>query len=191
MDESTAQARLKGFKPVRGTSLNQEQAERYGRRILELAAGNNETVSREMVLDDARAPESPLHDYFEWDDSVAAEQWRLTQANQLCRSIHVVYENSDGEEDTLPILVNVRLSYGDEGQDPWPEAPERRGARQAYSTISAAVSDEAKHAFLLWRLLSDLRSLQRKYAMLQDEEVLELFQAIDRTREKLLAALRE
>ena len=38
-----------------------------------------------IVLAEATDPEHPLHDKFEWDDSVAAEKYRLAQAAQLLR----------------------------------------------------------------------------------------------------------
>lgn len=39
------------------------------------------------VVNDARHPRSPLHDSFEWDDSVAAEQHRLLQARRLIGAV--------------------------------------------------------------------------------------------------------
>lgn len=38
-----------------------------------------------IVLAEATNPGHPLHDKFEWDDSVAAEKYRLAQAAQLLR----------------------------------------------------------------------------------------------------------
>ena len=43
------------------------------------------TLTPELVVDVARDPEHPLHSRFEWDDSIAAEKWRLEQAGQLLR----------------------------------------------------------------------------------------------------------
>jgi len=42
------------------------------------------------VVDSARDPQSPLHRYFEWDDTSAAESWRLEQARSLIRSVRVI-----------------------------------------------------------------------------------------------------
>lgn len=41
------------------------------------------------VVTDARDPTSPLHSHFEWDDSVAAERHRLSQARTLIRSVKI------------------------------------------------------------------------------------------------------
>ncbi len=52
-------------------------------------------LSPEDVLRSAASTNSPLHDYFEWDDSAAAQKHRLEQARQLIRSVRVVVEVVD------------------------------------------------------------------------------------------------
>jgi hypothetical protein len=49
-----------------------------------------------QVLEAARPEESPLHDFFEWDDSAAAEAYRIDQARELIRRvrIEVTYEET-------------------------------------------------------------------------------------------------
>lgn len=42
------------------------------------------------VVDAARDPTHVLHNHFEWDDTVAAERFRLSQARRLIRSIELV-----------------------------------------------------------------------------------------------------
>jgi hypothetical protein len=41
------------------------------------------------VVDSARDPTSPMHDFFEWDDTIAAEQWRMSQARLLIRRVKI------------------------------------------------------------------------------------------------------
>jgi hypothetical protein len=48
-----------------------------------------------LVVDEARGPDHPLHDRFEWDDAVAGEAWRREQAHQLIRSVRIVYREAD------------------------------------------------------------------------------------------------
>lgn len=38
-----------------------------------------------IVLEVARDPEHPLHNRFEWDDSIAGQKYRLAQARELIR----------------------------------------------------------------------------------------------------------
>ena len=51
-------------------------------------------ITAHAVLDAARPASSPIHDCFDWDDSEAAEKWRLEQARELIRrvKIELVYQ---------------------------------------------------------------------------------------------------
>lgn len=51
-----------------------------------------------IVLDEAKAPAHPLHERFEWDDSTAANAYRLSQAHELIRSVKVVYREATETE---------------------------------------------------------------------------------------------
>ena len=44
----------------------------------------------DVVVDEARPEEAPLHRAFEWRDPVAAEQWREHQASTLIKVVRVV-----------------------------------------------------------------------------------------------------
>lgn len=45
------------------------------------------------VVDAARPDDAPLHPAFEWDDSLAGEQFRLIQARNLIRAIQVIRDD--------------------------------------------------------------------------------------------------
>lgn len=64
-----------------------EQAEA---RIAELANAKGGHVTPEVILDDAMREDSVLHQYFEWDDSVAGYKYRLEQARALIRRCKVI-----------------------------------------------------------------------------------------------------
>jgi len=57
-----------------------------------LALERRGRLTPEEVVDEARDPDSPLHRYFEWDDSAAAEAWRLNQARSMIRWVHATVE---------------------------------------------------------------------------------------------------
>lgn len=52
---------------------------------LEAVREEHGSLTPALLVDLARNPAHPLHSRFEWDDSVAAEKWRLEQAGQLLR----------------------------------------------------------------------------------------------------------
>ena len=49
-------------------------------------------LTPQFVLDDARDKNHPLHTRFEWDDTAAAEAYRLVQAHALITSVKVIYK---------------------------------------------------------------------------------------------------
>ena len=61
------------------------------------------------IVDDARDPKSPLHEYFDWDDSSAAEKYRLLQAGNLVRSIQVVVVDDDGKHQPTRHYLHVEI----------------------------------------------------------------------------------
>jgi len=79
----------------------------------------------EQVLDLARNPETELHRCFDWDDTVAAEKWRMEQARLVCRSLVVVVQKYETEPVKLRIFEHdheekvyreTRLTFRNEDQ---------------------------------------------------------------------------
>src|SRR5215207_3908418 len=58
----------------------------------------NQRLTPALVLAEAENPDSPLHALFEWRNDEAAEKWRLHQAQQLIRSVKVVYKPATGTD---------------------------------------------------------------------------------------------
>lgn len=65
------------------TRVTRERKAVVVERELDAIYAENNTLSTELILEKARDEKHPLHAYFDWDDSVAAEKWRQTQALQL------------------------------------------------------------------------------------------------------------
>jgi len=65
-----------------------KKAEIYGRELERIK--KEKGLTPENVLKSARKTSSPLHECFNWDDSEAAERYRLLQAGNLIRIIIVV-----------------------------------------------------------------------------------------------------
>lgn len=56
---------------------------------------NHGTLTPALVVEQATAPDSPLHDKFEWRDDEAARKYRLVQAGRLIRSVTIARELRD------------------------------------------------------------------------------------------------
>lgn len=70
-------------------------------------------VTPTAVVDMARPEDAVLHPAFEWDDEVAAEEYRLWQARNMVRCLVVVNDNTAEE---TPQYVHVRVANQDEGR---------------------------------------------------------------------------
>lgn len=71
-------------------------------------------LTPKLVVQEARPESHPLHNRFEWDDSVAGERWREQQAHELIRTVRVTYrEASDaGPEKTVRGFHAIKRESG-------------------------------------------------------------------------------
>lgn len=81
------------YKPREASRLSKAAAAELGGVVEQLARDGNATP--QSLLDAARDPASPAHKWFEWNDSKAAEQYRLMQARFYLRSITVEYSTTE------------------------------------------------------------------------------------------------
>jgi len=68
-----------------------------------------------IVVSEAANPEHPLHARFEWDDTQAAERWRLNQAQALIRSVNVQIETT--EQRIISVRAYISKSEMGRGDD--------------------------------------------------------------------------
>lgn len=62
-------------------------------------------LTPEQVVDAARSPSSAIHECFEWDDSTAAEKYRVEQARDLLKRVKIEVEI---HETTIRVVGYVR-----------------------------------------------------------------------------------
>lgn len=149
---------------------------------LERIKDQAKTLTPEIVLEDARNQKSPLHKFFEWDDSKAAEQHRLHQAGHLIRSVQVTFIDSEPPQER-----QINLSAIPDAPKPAPR-PVRAflpvksdGGERSYVGTREAMGDPAMRRQVLERAHSELDSVARKYRELQ--ELSDVFKALDQIGE--------
>ena len=67
------------------------------------------------VLEDAQDSESPLHQYFDWDDSSAAHRFRIEQARTLIRSVRVVLTETKHDRPVIAYVRNPDMGPSESG----------------------------------------------------------------------------
>jgi hypothetical protein len=125
----------------------------------------NGVLPPQDVVEAARAEDSPLHDFFEWNDSRAAEAHRLNQARALIR----VVINTAPLNEPKPVRMFVSL-------------PPDRNKEGGYRLVSAVLQDDARRAQMLETAYRELESFQNKYSTL--EELASITQPIEKALSK-------
>jgi hypothetical protein len=125
-----------------------------------MAKDPNGLLKPEEVVEEARSASNVFHDYFTWDDSSAAEKWRLNEARVLIRSC-VIY--SEELKVQVRALTSLEVDRGNEGGYRWTmDVLQRPDLRQQ----------------LMQTALDELNRVRTKYAHL--EGLAEIWDAIDK-----------
>jgi hypothetical protein len=104
-------------------------------------------VTPRNIVDDARDPKSPLHRFFEWDNTAAAEAYRLSQAGDLMRRVQV-YVTHEGVKQPARVYVSIV----------------RNDIRQYEETTKAMTNPVSRQA-LLDQMKRDVESVIRRYKL--------------------------
>jgi hypothetical protein len=130
--------------------------------LTRLAAVHNGQLLPRIVVDAARPDDSPLHSSFDWNDSAAAEKWRLTQARNLIRAV-VTFEQVGNKSVACRVFVSL--------------TPDREEDGAGYRLTSNVMSDEGYRRQLLTDAMADMQRFKDKYRRLA--ELAKVFAAMD------------
>lgn len=104
-------------------------------------------LTPQRLVDVSRDKNHPLHNEFEWDDDVAAEMYRRSQAAKLIRDI-VIVRNDDDHRDRQFVITDQRNSV--------------------YVEMHDALSNEDWKNNLLKQSRNDMVAFIAKYRRLQE-----------------------
>ena len=119
--------------------------------LLEKLEQSDNGLSPSTLLEASREEGSLLHDEFEWNDGIAAEKWRLSQAQKIILNIRVVIEKTDSEQE--------RKERG------FVVTP---GGNSAYVSLQAAFSNEEWKNHLLNQAKEEMDMFIAKYSRLTE-----------------------
>lgn len=107
-----------------GRRISPDKAQIYGECLYDLKEEAGDLLSPAFVVKKSRNKKSPLHDFFTWDDTKAAELYRIREARYLIGSITVVIEYDKEEEgEEIKAFHNIKVMHED-------------GEKQGYVTIA-------------------------------------------------------
>ena len=145
---------------------NKMQNEKVINELKRIAEDNGGLLRPQDVVDVARDKDNPLHEYFDWSDKVASQQWRLHQARQLIR---VTVEYIKGPDST-EIKVRPFLSLSSDRMQPG----------GGYRETVVIMRSKKMREQLLEDALAELKAIEDKYASIT--ELAEVFNEIRKAR---------
>lgn len=117
-------------------------------------------LTAQRLVDESRPEDAPLHAAFEWNDTIAAEEWRKHTARHIINSL-VIREEA---QEPVRAFFNIRA----EGS--------------SYQSIHAIIRRPDKMDCLLGEAYAEMEAFRRKYAML--EQLRSVMNAIDESMEQ-------
>jgi hypothetical protein len=96
-------------------SASIEQADAVRDRLSFIADRNEGRITPEMVVEDAKDPDSPLHGYFTWNVKKAAYDHWLYQARALIRSVTIVFRDEKTVVRVPAYLRDPEMESEDQG----------------------------------------------------------------------------
>lgn len=114
---------------------------------LEAIRSEHGYLDPEVVVDVARDEEHPLHDRFEWDDSVAGEAYRRDQAHRLIQSVRVKYVTDDRPKDVRAFLA----------------VPRADSPRPTYEPVESVMQDDFQRRLVLTQMEREWQTLRSRY----------------------------
>lgn len=108
---------------------------------------NSGCLTPSALVDASRSESAPLHGEFEWNDGIAAEKYRETQAGYIIRSIEIVIEQA-----SEPVRAFVPIRITDDA---------------GYVPIQKVMRQPEYRDEILSRAMAEAKSFRRKYASLK------------------------
>lgn len=107
-------------------------------------------LTPKALLDASRDVNAPLHKEFTWDDTEAAEKWRLEQARLLIAHVRIVTVSDTEERQSVRGFVSTP------------------GRQSVYVTMNTALHNEQYRSYLLEQARRDTETYIAKYRRVQE-----------------------
>lgn len=140
-------------------------AEIAKREIVKLKDKSNGVVNPDDLVEISKPKNAPLHDAFEWDDSICGVRYRRHQAQSMIRAVEIEYPDIG----KAPAFLGVQIISG-------------RGnvCRRGYADAVVAIQTNGNQ--LLTEALARLEALKNRYKMLK--ELTDVWTAVKNVRKK-------
>lgn len=113
-------------------------------------------VTPSLIVEDARNTERETHKLIEWDETVAAEKYRLEQARYIMRNI-IIVRTEQAEIKEEPKIIKFRAYEGVEVDH-----------ERYFMPMPVAISREDTRIYMLKQAMAALNAFRQKYGMIKE-----------------------
>jgi hypothetical protein len=165
----------KNFKATKGAPFDKSKVQLYGKELDKISQKNNGTLTPTDVVDEARDMNNPLHEVFEWDNSEAADRYRLQQARQLINhiTVDIKYNNTNREQKAWISLD---------------ETPDDVDTNKVYVTVERVLTEKPLREQMLLSAIKEAEYWQNKYT--EYRELNRIFTSIKLTKKVIQKKLK-
>lgn len=140
------------------SSLNKKIDAQVVGEVIQKLDDQHGGVTPKLFVESSRSSKSPTHDLFEWDDSAAAEKFRLEQARYAIRHIKVVVQaTNERSSSTIRAFNSVVKEDEETGRD-----------NRVYVKAYTSMSDKAMRIQVLQDCLNQLVAWRKRWCELNE-----------------------
>lgn len=112
----------------------------------------DEEFKPQDMVDYAKNPTTELHKCFEWNDEIAADKYRISQAQDVLRNIVIVASKEDNQQEKTPIRMFVSTNNRD----------------NSYKPVTVVMQNKDEYQRLLQQAYADLQTFKQRYQHLKE-----------------------
>lgn len=154
--------KIKRYFASLGSRITDDDAEILGKEIEKLGS---EFAPADLVAA-AREKTSSIHDYFEWDDKIAGELYRVEQAGEYIRHVHIEFIGRGKIAGEMRAFQSVVVSDGDDS------------LRRVYKPVTEIVKHKDLREQVVARAYRELVSWRERWVQYRNVFG-DVFEAID------------
>jgi len=147
-----------------------ERKARATEAVMTIAEKHGGTVTPEILLAEAKRKASPLHGFFCWDNTEAADRYRKIQAAEMIRRVKVTITRPDETALRIRAFVNVHEPQPADGDEP--DDIDRYGInirpRGIYVNVQDALRIEDYRSQMITQCKRDVEAFRQKYSALSE-----------------------
>ena len=140
-----------------GTITFKADAQKCADEIMEICE-ELESATPQQILEKARDSNTELHKCFTWDDTEAAEKWRISEARAIVRNLKIIEQKSDKQSEP----TTIRVFYKTDNES-------------GYKPTKLILKKPDEYKALVERCRSELLAIKQKFNSISEyEEIWEL-----------------